>query len=137
MLTADEILVEGEELIGDYNAQIARWTEGTWTSTLPTLYVILSDHRLILQPHSRKRHEPAVIPRTYIKKADELIMGIRHGVLIYLTTGHQIGMFIADDPERNVYRTLKHRFIPPKPIPWKPELNLDSIEKMIAFLDKL
>lgn len=136
MLTANELLVEGEELVGDYQVTIARWRESSWMPTLPTLYMILSDHRIILQPQTRKRHEPAIIPRQYITKVEELRVGFRRGVHIFLKTGHQISMFITDDPQRKVLRSLRAEFVPPSPVKFQPEIDLASLQKLIEFLDK-
>lgn len=137
MLTADELLLEGEKLIGDYQVQIARWRDNVWTATLPTLYMIVSNYRVILQPHSRKRHEPAIIPKRYITDVEELKMGFRRGVIIHLRTGHLIGMFIGDDPQRKVLRSLRAAFVPPSPVIFKPDIDLENLNKLIEFLDKL
>lgn len=137
MLTADELLVEGETLIGDYQVQIARWRDNVWTPTLPTLYMILTNYRMILQPHSRKRHEPAIIPKRYISKVEELKMDFRRGVVLHLPTGHIVGMFIGDDPQRQVLRSLRATFVPPSPVIFRPEIDLQNLNKLIEFLDNL
>lgn len=135
MLTPGEILFEGEKLIGDYNAQIARWHDGFWTPTMPIIYVILSDHRMILQPHGRKRHEPAVIPRRFVSKILDLQMGYRHGIVMYLKTDQHIAMYMADDPEKKLIRYLQDQFVPPKPIELKSEIDQENIRKLIEFFD--
>lgn len=137
MLTPDELLLEDEELIGHYSAQIVRWRDGEWITTLPTLYVILSDRRMILQPEARKRYEPAIIPRRYFTGVEELTMGIRHGVILRLKTGHQIGMFISGDPKRRILNYLQRCFVPPKPIEPKSQVDLEDIRRIIEYFDHL
>ncbi len=135
MLTADELLKDGEELLGDYNIEIARWINEGWFPTMPPLYAILSDHRIILQPHARKRHEPAIIPTSYIVRVREIQSGYRRGILLELKTGHKIGMFVSGDPRQQMIPKIKEAILPhnQEKRKYKIELDLGSIQKMINF----
>ncbi|GAB4512732.1 MAG: hypothetical protein OHK0046_12720 [Anaerolineae bacterium] len=133
MLTAKEILAEDEVLVGDYNAEIAQWKNGKWVSTIPPVYLIHTDQRLIIQPHTRKRHDPAIIPNAYITGVSRLDAGFRHGVLIRLKTGHTIGLFISGDPEGTVLANLRLMMISRKIDRSKHHLELTSIQKMINY----
>lgn len=136
MLTANEVLEDDETHVGSYNAEIARWRDDQWISTIPPIFVIVSDQRVIIQAQSRKHHEPAVIPSRYIKSVTKIESGRRHGVLVCLKTDHYIGMLVAGDPEFTLLenlRTLMHsqkgRF--------KHHLDLSGIQKLINFFSKL
>lgn len=137
MLTVSELLQEDETFLGDYNIEIARWVQDRWWPTQPPIYAILTEFRLILQPQARKRHEPAIIPVSYIIRVKEFLDGRRHGVLLYLQTGHQIGMFVVGDPSGEFLRKLREAILPhaqskPK---FKIELDLASIQKMISYFE--
>lgn len=135
MLTPAELLKEGEELLGSYNVEIARWQSDRWVSTVPTLYIVLTDHRMILQPHTRKRYEPAIIPARYITQVTELEAPYRHGVLMRLATGHQIGMFISGRFNREVLRNLHRMMRPIKPMQFNPQLDIQQLQKLIDFFN--
>ncbi len=137
MLTAKELLREDEILLGEYNAEIARWRDNHWLSTIPPVYIILSDQRLIIQPHIRKRHEPAVIPNRYIIGVTKLKEGYRHGVILRLKTGHHIGMLISGDPESKMLANLQTMLITRKKEIFDHKLDLTGIQKIIEFFVSL
>lgn len=135
VLTANELMVEGEKLLGNYNIEIARFRNDRWTSTVPPLFAIVTNQRLILQPHARKRHEPAIIPGKYIAKVIDMDVEQRHIVNLTIKTGHQINMFIAGPQSEELaghLRTLARRRGPTK---IESPLDLEAIQKMIAFFD--
>jgi hypothetical protein len=136
VLTPSELLIEGEKLLGNYNVEVARWQVDRWVSTVPPLYVILTDHRIILQPHIRKRYEPAIIPVRYLARVVELDAPPRRGVILHLTTGHQIGMFIASHKTREVLHNL-HKMMQPVPPRFNAELDLGSLRKIIDVVQGL
>jgi hypothetical protein len=133
VLTADEILKEGEVFIGAYNVEIARWSKDQWAATIPPLYAILSDHRLILQPHARKQYAPAVIPTSYITGV-RLLNSPRHGIMLLLKTGHRIGMFVALDPEQTLLNNLQNLKPPKRDVRFTGEFDTSTIQKLIEFL---
>src|SRR5687768_356859 len=94
MFSAAELLVEGEQSLGQYNVEIARWSNDKWVSTVPPLYAMITNRRLILQPQTRKRYTPASIPGKYITDIYRL-ESERKVVSISLKTGYQINMFIS------------------------------------------
>ena len=136
MLTPKDILRDGETLVGNFHVEIVRWTGHEWASTPPPLYVILTDHRIVLQPQIRKRHEPAIIPARYITHVEELRTDRRRGIILRLKTGHRIGMFIAGD-NRFVLRAVHKMMAPSSPVKFESDLELSSIRKMIEYLGSL
>lgn len=138
MLTADEILLEGETLIGHYYLEIARWRDGTWSPTLPPLYTIITDLRLVLQPHSRKNHEPAVIPARYITQIQEFTDQFRHGMLLHLSTGHRIALFIPNHQREEIVRNMRTIAVTPvRSSGHEMHLDLGSLKKLIDFVSNL
>lgn len=139
MLTADQLLLEDEILIGDYNVEIARWSNGKWSSTIPPLYAVLTDHRFILQPHSRKRYEPAIIPAHYIMHVTPLETSTRFGVILTLKTEQRIALLIPTRQKDEIIRNLRTVALPAlKDNPKRAEIKLDleSIRKMIDYFSQ-
>ena len=136
MLTPKDILKDGESLIGNFHVEIVRWTGSEWASTPPPLYVILTDHRMVLQAQTRKRYEPAYIPAQYIARVEELKGDRRRGVSLFLKTGHRISMFIAGD-NRPVLRAVRRMTAPTSPVQFNEDLDIESIRKMIDFIGSI
>lgn len=131
--TAEHFLVEGESFIDDYNVEIARWSNSHWSSTIPPLYAILTNFRIILQPHTRKHYDPAIIPTSYVYNVTELNAG-RHGIMLHLRTGHRIGMFVSGDPRRDFMANLR-RLRGSKPnFKIDGDFNINTIQRLIDFL---
>lgn len=139
MLTAKELVQEGETLLGDFNVEVARWVNERWSPTMPSLYAVLTDHRLILQAQTRKRHEPAIIPGRYIKRVLETFDHYqRRVVIIHLKTGQQISLFTSrNQAGADFVRHLRTMSVPPSPIKFNPELELNSLQKIINYVEKL
>lgn len=138
MLTKDELLVDGETFIADYNVEIARWKDRRWSSTVPPLYVILTDQRMILQPHARKRREPAIIPTRYITGV-AAIVNPRHGLVIYLKNNYQLGMFVAGGAQQDMLNKL-HELRDPKyrqQTQYEIALEQTYLQKLIQYFEQL
>jgi hypothetical protein len=133
VLTADQLLKEGETFIEDYNIEIARWTNTHWTSTVPPLYAILTDHRIILQPHTRKRYDPAIIPTSYVTNVVRLNTD-RNGIMLYLKTGHRIGMFVTADPQDTLLHNLQRRKAPKRQVHFDGEFDAATVRRIIEYL---
>jgi hypothetical protein len=106
VLTISDLLMDGETFIGDYNMEIARWKDGLWSAMIPPLYAIVTDRRLILQPHSRKHHDPAIIPASYIERIQDFSYQYRNGIILHLTTGQKIAVFIPNLRREEIRRNL-------------------------------
>lgn len=135
MLTAQELMIEGETLLGNYNVEIARYKNDHWVSTLPALFAIVTDQRLILQPHTRKRHEPAIIPGRYIAKVVSMEVERRHMLMLKIRTGHQISMFITGPQCDELAAHLRTMARPRKQVQFRGDLEADTVRKMIEFFN--
>jgi hypothetical protein len=133
VLTADHFLIDGETFIDDYNVEIARWSNSRWCSTVPPLYGILTDHRIVLQPQTRKHYDPAIIPTTYIAGVTEL-NAERHGIMLHLKTGHRIGMFISGDPEHRMLLNLRALKVPRRAVRFEGDFNISTIQRIIEYI---
>ena len=107
MLMPKELLMEKEVFIGDYHIEIARWSNNQWNSTVPSLYAVLTDMRLILQPESLKAREPAIIPTHYIIHMKPFMTQIRHGVILSLKNDQKIAIFIPTHQREEIMRNLR------------------------------
>lgn len=137
MLTPEELLLEGETLLGSYSVEIARYKNERWVSTLPALFAVITDQRLILQPHTRKRHDPAIIPGRYIAKVTDMDVERRHMLMLTIRTGHQISMFIAGPQCAEIAAHLRAMMPTRTRHLVNTDLEADTVRKMIAFFNKL
>ncbi|MCL4253076.1 MAG: hypothetical protein KJ043_04780 [Anaerolineae bacterium] len=107
MLTAKQLLMEKEVLIGEYNVEIARWSNNQWHSTVPPLYAILTDLRLILQRQALKTGDPAIIPTQHIIYLRPFMAGNRSGVVLTLKNDQRIALFIPNIRKDEIMRNLR------------------------------
>jgi hypothetical protein len=107
MLTAKSLLLDKEVLIGEYNIEVARWSDNQWNSTVPPLYAVLTDMRLILQAQSLKKREPAIIPTHYIIHIRPLATTNRHGVILTLKNDQKIAILIPTHQREEIMRNLR------------------------------
>ena len=130
--------MDGETFIGDYNMEIARWKDGHWSAMIPPLYAIVTDRRLILQPHSRKHHDPAIIPATYIKRVQDFTYQYRNGIILHLTTGQKIAIFIPNLRREEILRNL-HTMTTgaSKSKEHTMTLDLGGLQKLIEYVSGL
>lgn len=135
----DDILMEGEEFIGDYNIEIARWSNNQWTPTVPPLYVVVTDHRVVLQPHGRKSRQPAIIPASYILHARPFDDSRRCGVLLSIKGGIRIAVLIARTQRLDFMRNLRTIAMPAarKERKFEPQLDLGVLHRLIDHVTSL
>jgi len=137
VLTADELLEEGEKLYGYYNIEIARWTETQWVGTMPPIFAIVSDQRLIMQAQTRKRYPPAIIPRSAILRVDDLDDGRHYGLMIYLKNEMMMCVLIPGQQFKPFARNMKSLAVPPSPVEFTPKVELNSLKKIINCVECL
>ncbi|RMG73978.1 MAG: hypothetical protein D6711_09885 [Chloroflexi bacterium] len=136
VLTVNQLLLQNERFIGDYNVEIARWSNGKWSSTIPTLYAILTDHRLILQPHARKLYEPAIIPAHYILHIVPLRTPTRFGVVLTLKTEQRVALLIPTHQKDEIIRNLRTIALPglkENPRQLQIQCDMQNVRKMINY----
>jgi hypothetical protein len=134
VLTPKEVVLNGETLLGSYNVEIARWVNSRWTPTVPPLFAIVTDQRLVLQPYGRKRREPAIIPGRYIAKVVNMDEQRRNMIMMTIKTGHQITLFISGPQCAELAQHLRAIARVKK---YDPDIDPAILQKMIAFFDSL
>jgi hypothetical protein len=136
--TIKQVLLTGENFIGDYNVEIARWKDGEWSAMIPPLYMIMTDRRIVLQAHSRKHYEPAIIPAEFIDGIQEFTFRYRHGIILILTTEQKIGLFIPNLRHDEIINNM-HTISAPtkKPDDFEAQLDMGSLQKLIDYVSGL
>jgi hypothetical protein len=128
----NDLLREGESLVGRYTVEIARWNGERLSSTVPPIAVVLTDQRIILTPQTRKRYDPAVIPSGYIASVGP-IRSERSGASITLKNGYQINLFITTNVHQqfieHVRALTRRRYIPP--------IDVSGLQKLVAYFENL
>jgi len=139
MLTVKELLMEKEVFIGDYHVEIARWSNNQWNSTVPPLYAILTDLRLILQRQALKSREPAVIPTHYIIHIRPFMTQTRHGVVLALKNDQKIAILIPTHQREEIMRNLRTVAINAIRSEKRYDLsfNAEALEKIIDHIKQI
>jgi hypothetical protein len=139
MLTAKELLMEKEVFIGDYHIEIARWSNNQWNSTVPPLYAVLTDMRLILQRQALKIREPAIIPTHYIIHIKPFMTQTRHGVILALKNDQKIAIFIPTHQREEIMRNLRTVAINAirSEKRYDAKFDVSSLEKMIDHIKQI
>ncbi len=132
-----DILVQGETKLGEYQVAIVRYTSSGWVASVPPLYVIITNYRLILHPQTRRPYPPASIPSNYITKVVEVELGQRPAVQIALKTGHQLFLFISWSQGTELTETIKIMLTSPVGNTFKHDPALRDLNRLIAFIQRL
>lgn len=135
MLTASDLLKPDETLAGSYQMEIGRWSGGRWTPTVPVLWVMVTDQRVIIQAQHRKYREPAIIPAKAIAFIETVDTAYRPAVLLRLKGGPQICLLTSRHDRHGFVKRVRHLITPPSPVEFTPELQVGSLHKLIDFLE--
>jgi hypothetical protein len=131
-----EMFVEGEQQLGRYQVAIARQKGDDWVATVPPLYVLATNYRLILWPQTLKPYTPASIPCTFILEAREIDMGQRCGLMLWLKSGHRIYMLVPSTTSSSLSDNIRHMVKPPKNSVFASHLARRDVMRLIKFLGK-
>jgi len=136
-VTESELLNEGETVIGRYNVEIARMThDGRLTSTVPTIFIIITEQRMILQPQTRKRYAPAIIHGHLIKNAHPLKAN-RSGTSILLKNNYQINLFVTTNLNQTFINQVRRLASLPPIKDFALPLSVDALTKLITYLEQI
>lgn len=133
MITEQELLSPHERVIERFNAQIVRKHDGRWQHTVPAIYVLLTDLRLILQPQTRKRYEPATIPLRYIRRVKRL-KAASYGFSLHLKSGPTIYLFASWSSQIDLIELLEELAEVPYAREYEAPLAVPDIHKLIEFV---
>jgi hypothetical protein len=136
VLPESEILTADEQVIGRYQAEIARWGNGRWASTIPPIYMLITNQRLILQAQTRKRYEPASIPARAIRAVDDL-KAHRQGIVVTLKNDQRIHLFISHGHDQSLINQIRAIADLPPVKTYNLPLNVDGLQKLIEFVETI
>ncbi len=132
-----ELLNEGETVVGRYSVEIARMTQdGRFTSTVPTIFIIITEQRMILQPQTRKRYAPAIIHGHLIKNAHPLKTN-RSGTTIILKNNYQINLFVTTNLNQTFINQVRQLAALPPIKDFALPLSMAALAKLIAHLEQI
>lgn len=137
MLNESELLIQGEHTLGHFEVEIVRCGENGWVPTVPPLDALVTNYRLILQPQTRRRYEPASIPNSYITRFSELELGRRSGVGIALKTGHQLYLYVSWVQNNPFTEALKAMLTTPSGNAFKDHPAERDIQRLIQFIQQI
>lgn len=132
-----DLLIEGERLLGLYTVSIARFANSRWSPTVPPLQVAVTNRRLLLRPQVRKSYPPASIPSTFITKVRDLELDGHYALIVSLTTGHQLYIFIGKEHRIKMMDDLNAMQIPPPRFHFDHNVVSQDIQRLIEFFNKL
>jgi hypothetical protein len=131
-----EMFVDGEQQLGRYQVSIARQRGDVWVATVPPLYVMATNYRLILWPQTLKPYTPASIPCTYILEVRHVDMAQRSGLMLWLKTGHRIYMLAPSTTGRSLTANIRQMVKPPKNSVFASNLARPDVLRLINFFAK-
>lgn len=134
MFLQPDFLIEGEKIVGRYQAEIARWSNERFISTVPALYAYVTNYRFVLQPQTRKRYTPASIPGRWIDQVHPL-NAPRRGISLEFKDGYKIYLFIIGDQSEALMKQLKSLAALPTVDSYAAPLSLDSLRRLINHLE--
>jgi hypothetical protein len=106
--------------------------------TIPPLYALVTNYRLILWPQTRRTYPPASIPRSYIIKVTPVELDHRNAVLVHLKTGHEVYVIIGLSEGGPFVDMVKKMLTPPL---WgrifAARLPKQDIERLIELIEQI
>jgi hypothetical protein len=133
-----DLLLKGERILGSYQLQIARRTDSGWTVTIPPLYALVTNQRLILWPQTRRSYPPASIPRGYVVKVNPVTLDHRNAVLLQLKTGHEVYMIVSLSEGGPFVEMVKKMLTPPLlGRIFKARVPKGDIERLIQLIEQI
>jgi hypothetical protein len=136
LITEQELLEPHERVIERFNAQIMRKNGTRWVHTVPAIYVLLTDLRLIFQPQTRKRYEPAIIPLRYIRMVKRLKAG-SYGFSLHLKNGPTIYLFASWNNSIDLIELLQELAEVPSARDYEAPLPVPEIRKLIEYVREI
>lgn len=136
LIPESELLLEDEKVVGRYQVEIARWNNERYVSTVPPLYAIVTDQRMILQPQARKKYEPAIIVGKFIMDARRL-KDERRGVTIHLRSDYKINLFVSGGNIGVLVDQLRAIAELPPNREYNLPLSTDKLQQLIDFFEAI
>lgn len=133
-MTSGELIGENEKVIGRYNVEIARYSAGRYVSTIPPILVTITDSRVILQPQTRKRYNPAIIPAGYIVNVQR-VKADRGMVSITLKNDYRINLFVSFMYLQHFINHLRGIAELPPAKDFVLPLNMEQLSRLIQFFE--
>lgn len=130
-------LQAGERQLGEYLVQIARPAGSGWVAGIPPITARITSRRLILVPQTRKPYPPASIPGIHILKVDNIMLGQRRAVQIYLKIGYNLNLFVGWGQGEDFARHLKRLLLPSLRGRYVPSLTEEELLRLIEEISQL
>lgn len=130
--------INGEEILGSYQIQIARKASSGWAVTLPALHAMVTNVRLIMWPMSRRPYPPASIPYHEITGLREVTLDFRRATVIELKTGQHVYVVVAGGMTDRFREHLRALITPPiEPEAYVTQPMRDEIKRLIKWISNL
>lgn len=130
----DEILQPDEPILGRYNGEIARYSNDQYSATLPSLYVVVTDRRIVMWPQVRKKYSPAIIYGKHISGIG-LMKSRRSGVSLRIKNGYIIHMFIQRNRISDFMAQVREIANLPPLKEYHIPLSDKQLNRIISFLE--
>jgi hypothetical protein len=134
---SDEFLMQGEKRLGEYVVALIRRTPYGWSPTVPPLVALVTNLRLLLQPQTRRPHDPACIPANYIMRVREVEINNGLGVHVSLRTGHSLYILPSASHGSNLHDSLKHMMTTPVTQHFHMAPPSHDLQRLIDYISHL
>ena len=140
MFASNGITPDGENILGRYNVEVARWAidKKDWVPTMPPLYASLTATKLILQTQTRKKRTPAQIPIKSIKQVVSASDNYkRRVVILHLKNDYIISLYTPRQHVGKDFLAHLRLVVMPSPVVFQPKPESINLERIIHFVQKL
>ncbi len=133
----DDLLMRGEKRVGEYVVGLIRRTAYGWSPTVPPLVALVTNCRLMLQPQTRRPHEPACIPANYIMRVREVEINSGLGVHVSLRTGHSLYILPSASHGSSLHESLKLMLTAPATHHFHMAPPSHDLQRLIDYISHL
>ena len=134
-INVQEVLVEGEEVLGRFQVEIlALGTQG-WSPAVMAIEALVSNYRLLLKP-IKKKYDHASIPNYYISSIEENELDGFPCISITIKTGHVFNLVIPRRHKKVLYANLIQMRIPKPKFKMDENVARNDIQRLVAFFER-
>lgn len=134
-IDVQNVLVEGEEVLGRFQVEILAPSTDGWAPAVMAIETLVTNYRVLLKPF-KKKYEPASIPNYFISSIGEDKLGGFPCLSICIKTGHNFHLMIPRRHKKLLYNSLLKMHIPKPKFKMDETVARDDIQRLVSFFER-